>query len=119
MASAEQSGEALRDYSSPATWGDVEQVRHSLEAQITTQISEVKTQMAEMDGRLSMQTAEMDTRLQRQLAEVQSQVARLESGTEKQIARLETRLLRWSAGLAAAAGVAIIGFLVGILQAVD
>ena len=97
MTAAEQSGEPLRDYSSPATWGDVEQLRHSLGTQIDTQIGDVKTQ----------------------IAEVQTQMARLETRMERQLAGLETRLIRWSAGLAAAAGVAIIGFLVGILQAVD
>ncbi len=97
MTAAEQSGEPLRDYSSPATWGDVEQVRHSLGTQIDTQIGDVKTQ----------------------IAEVQTQMAQLETRMERQLAGLETRLIRWSAGLAAAAGVAIIGFLVGILQAVD
>ncbi len=104
MASAEQSGEALRDYSSPATWGDVEQVRHSLEAKIETQIADVKTQIAEMDGRIQTQMAEMETRL----------VTR----TEVRMSEMETRLMRWSAGLAAAAGLAMIGFLVGIIQAV-
>ena len=97
MTAAEQSGEPLRDYSSPATWGDVEQLRHSLGTQIDTQIGDVKTQ----------------------IAEVQTQMAQLETRIERQLAGLETRLIRWSAGLAAAAGVAIIGFLVGILQAVD
>ena len=97
MTAAEQSGEPLRDYSSPATWGDVEQLRHSLGTQIDTQIGDVKTQ----------------------IAEVQTQMAQLETRMERQLAGLETRLIRWSAGLAAAAGVAIIGFLVGILQAVD
>ena len=97
MTAAEQPGEPLRDYSSPATWGDVEQLRHSLGTQIDTQIGDVKTQ----------------------IAEVQTQMAQLETRMERQLAGLETRLIRWSAGLAAAAGVAIIGFLVGILQAVD
>ena len=90
MTTAQQSGEPQRDYSSPATWGDVEQVRVSLEARIDTSAAGVETQMAKMETRL-----------------------------ESQMARMETRLLRWSAGLAAAAGLAIIGFLVGVLQAVD
>ena len=73
MASAERSGELHRDYSSPATWGDIERVRLSLE----TKIAEVETQMA----------------------------------------RMETRLTRWSVG-AVAAGVAVIGVLLGILEAI-
>lgn len=97
MSAAQQSGEPHRDYSSSATWGDIEHARLSLEKQ-----------MAEMEGRL-----------QTEMATMQTQTAQLESRLERQIAGLETRLIRWSAGLAAAAGVAIIGFLVGILQAVD
>lgn len=108
MASAEQSGEPLRDYGSPATWGDVEQVRHSLGTQIDTQIAEVKAQMTGLEARVATQMAEM-----------QAQTAQLEAKMERQMAGLETRLIRWSAGLSAVAGVAIIGFLVGILQAVD
>lgn len=52
MTMAEQAGEPLRDFSSPATWGDLEQVRMSLDAKIDTQIAEVKTEMAEMETRL-------------------------------------------------------------------
>ena len=100
MASAEQSGEPLRDFSSPATWGDVEQVRLSLEARIDTQVAGVQTQMTTMQSRMEAHMTTMQSRM------------------EAQMARLEARLIRWSAGLAAAAGIAVIGFLVGILQAV-
>ena len=86
MSAAQQSGEPARDFGSPATWGDVEQARLSLEMQ---------------------------------LAELRTEVIRVEGRLERKLASTETRLIRWSAGLAAAAGVAIIGFLVGILQAVD
>ena len=123
MASTEQSGETHRDYGSPATWGDVEQVRTSLgtqmeaetaelKARIDTQIAGVKTQMAEMDGRIQVQMAEMDGR-------IQTQVAGLETRMDARISAMETRLMRWFAGMAAAGGLAIVGFLVGILQAVD
>ena len=101
MASAEQSGEPLRDFGSPATWGDVEQVRLSLEARIDTKVAGVQTQMTTMESRIEAQVTTMQSRM------------------EAQMARLEARLIRWSAGLAAAAGIAVIGFLVGILQAVD
>ena len=72
MAATDQSGDPHRDYGSPATWGDVERVRLSLEAQIAT----VETQMA----------------------------------------RMETRLTRWIVGVMAA-GVAFMGVLLGILEA--
>lgn len=41
MTSAEQAGEPIRDFSSPATWGDVERVRLTLE-----------TRMANLEARL-------------------------------------------------------------------
>lgn len=67
MTMAEQAGEPLRDFSSPATWGDLEQVRMSLDAKIDTQIAEVKTEMAEMETRLVTRMGEMETRLVRLL----------------------------------------------------
>ena len=116
MASAEQSGEALRDYSSPATWGDVEQVRHSL----GDQISDVKTQMAEMETRLETEIAgvktemvKMESRLELKNAETRAEVVAL--GT--QVAQVEMRLTRTFLG-AVAAGVAVLGVLFGIFQAV-
>lgn len=41
MATADQSGDSLRDFSSPATWGGVERVRLTLE-----------TRMANLEARL-------------------------------------------------------------------
>ena len=111
MASAEQSGEALRDYSSPATWGDLEQVRHSL----GDQIADVKTQMAEMETRLETEIAgvKMESRLELKNAETRAEVVAL--GT--QVAQVEMRLTRTFLG-AVAAGVAVLGVLFGIFQAV-
>ena len=141
MASAEQSGEALRDYSSPATWGDVEQVRHSL----GDQIADVKTQMAEMETRLETkiadvrtQVAGVETQLETKIAGVQTQVAGLRTEMVKmesrlelkdaetraevvalgtQVAQVEMRLTRTFLG-AVAAGVAVLGVLFGTFQAV-
>ncbi len=107
MTAAEQSGEPLRDYSSPATWGDVEQLRHSLGTQIDTQIADVKTQIATMETRIETRVAGMETRLETQIATME---------TER--AKMETRLTRLFLG-AVAGGVGAIGILVGILQAVD
>ena len=112
MASAEQSGEPLRDFGSPATWGDVEQVRLSLEARIDTQVAGVQTQMTTMQSRMEAQMTTMQSRME-------AQMTTMESRMEAQMARLEARLIRWSAGLAAAAGIAVIGVLVGVVQAVD
>ena len=134
MASAEQSGEALRDYSSPATWGDVEQVRHSL----GDQIADVKTQMAEMETRLETKIAEVqtqvagvETRLETKIAGVKTEMVKMESRLElrdaetraevvalgTQVAQVEMRLTRTFLG-AVAAGVAVLGVLFGIFQAV-
>ncbi len=104
MSAAQQSGEHARDYGSPATWGDVEHARQSTEVRIAG----VETQMAEME-----------TRLERKIGDLRTEMTAMEGRLERQIAGVETRLIRWSAGLAVAGGVAVIGFLVGILQAVD
>lgn len=116
MASAEQSGEALRDYSSPATWGDVEQVRHSLgdqmaemETRLETKIAEVQTQVAEV----KTEVVKMESRLELKNAETRAEVAAV--GT--QVAQVEMRLTRTFLG-AVAAGVAVLGVLFGIFQAV-
>ena len=50
---------------------------------------------------------------------LERQLAEMEGRLDTKMAAMETRLIRWSAGLAVAGGVAIVGFLVGILQAVD
>ncbi|MCY3506099.1 MAG: hypothetical protein OXH41_08055 [Chloroflexi bacterium] len=140
MASAEQSGETLRDFSSPATWGDVEQVRLSLETKIDTSIADVKTQMAEVETRLVSRIVGLETQVESRFGALETQVesrfgalerqgenrssgleARLsefETGLERRLAQLEVRLTRLFLG-AVAAGVAVLGVLVGILQAVD
>ena len=99
MTSAEQSGEPLRDFSSPATWGDVEQVRLSLGAKIETEIAGVRTEMAD---------------IRTEIAGVRAEGADIRT----EMARMETRLIRWFAG-ATGASVGVIGVLFGIFQAVD
>ena len=140
MASAEQSGEPLRDYGSPATWGDVEQVRQSLGAQIDTQIADVKTQMAEMQTQIAQQMAQLETRMEARLAGMETQLETRLAGMDTRLetrlagmdtrletrmaamdterARMETRLTRLFLG-AVAGGVTVIGILIGIVQAVD
>jgi hypothetical protein len=111
MVSAEQSGEPLRDFGSPATWGDVERVRTSLDAKIDTQIAEVMAQMAEMETRLVTRIGESE-------AGLGARMASLEAGLDTKLAQLEMRLTRMFLG-AVAAGVAVLGVLFGIFQAVD
>ncbi len=133
MTSAEQSGESLRDFSSPAAWGDVEQVRTSLEkkidsgiaevkvqiSEVQAQVAEVRTEMARLETRLERRFGGLEGQLESQGSQLNSRIDGLEGRVDTAIAGLETRLLRWSAGLAVAAGVSVIGFLVGILQTID
>lgn len=80
MAATEQSSEPRRDYASPATWGDVESVRHEV--------------------------LRVENGLERKIAEVRTEMA-----------RMEMRLIRWTVATMLA-GVAAIGVLYGILEAV-
>ena len=122
MTMAEQAGEPLRDFSSPATWGDLEQVRMSLDAKIDMQIADVKAQMAEMEVRLVTRMSEIETglvtRTGKSEAGLGEHMAILEAGLDTKLAELEMRLTRMVLG-AVAAGVAVLGVLFGILQAVD
>ncbi len=132
MASAEHSGEPLRDFSSPATWGDVEQMRTSLETRIDTgiadvkvqvsdvqaEVAEVRTELARLETRLVGQMAEMETRSEARTGGIASSLSRLDARVDSRLAEMEVRLTRMFLG-AAAAGVAVLGVLIGILQAVD
>ena len=94
MALPERTDEQDRDYASPATWGDVESVRHSMETRLTTESAEVKVQLA---------------RLEAQIAE-----ARAEAKAENAKTRADlTRLILVGGGI----GVAILAGLQGIIQA--
>ncbi len=91
MAAAEQSSDPRRDYASPATWGDVESVRH---------------EVVRVESGLSAEIARVESRIDTGLAEVRMEMA-----------RMETRLIRWTV-TTMLAGVAAIGVLIGILEAV-
>ena len=94
----------------------------SLDAKIDTQIAEVKAQMAEMETRLVTRMGEGEARLGERMATLESglgeRTATLEAGLDTKLAELETRLTRMFLG-AVAAGVAVLGVLFGIFQAVD
>ena len=122
MSAAQQSGEQARHYGSPATWGDVEHARQSTEVRIAgveTQVAQLETRQETRIAGVETQMAEMETRLERKIGDLRTEMTAMEGRLERQMAGVETRLIRWSAGLAVAGGVAVIGFLVGILQAVD
>lgn len=94
----------------------------SLDAKIDTQIAEVKTEMAEMEVRLVTRMGEIETGLVTRMGESEAglgeRMAILEAGLDTKLAELEMRLTRMVLG-AVAAGVAVLGVLFGILQAVD
>lgn len=124
MATAEQSDDTFRDYSSPATWGDVERVRLSVETQIATRTADLETQIAGLEMKVTAKTADLETQLATTKADLEKQIATRTAGLEKQIAALHTqsarseaRLTRWMVA-AVAGGVGAMGLLLGILEAV-
>lgn len=110
MATAEQSDDTFRDYSSPATWGDVERVRLSVETQIATRTADLETHLV-------TRTADLETQLATTKADLEKQIATTKADLETQAARAEARLTRWIVG-AVAGGVGAMGLLLGILEAV-
>ena len=102
MAATEQSSEPRRDYASPATWGDVESVRH--------EVADLRADVARIETGLHAEIGRVENRLERKidtgLAEVRTDMA-----------RMEVRLIRWTVATMLA-GVAAIGVLYGILEAV-
>ena len=71
-------------------------------------LAEVRTEIANLDTRLSTQIANLDTRLSTQIAEVRSEIG-----------NLEARLIKWIIGtVVTTAGVtaAIAGVVVGVLR---
>ena len=106
MAATEQSSEPRRDYASPATWGDVESVRH----EVARVESSLRADIARVESGLREEIVRVENRLERKidtgLAEVRTEMA-----------RMEMRLIRWTVATMLA-GVAAIGVLYGILEAV-
>lgn len=130
MAAAEQSTEEpRRDYASPATWGDVEQVRHALSLQIAQLESATTARIAQLESATTTRIAELESATQVQIAEVKADIAQLDARTEKRIAEVkadiarlemliaerETRLIRWMAATAGA-GVAFLSLLIALLE---
>ena len=102
MAAAEQSSEPRRDYASPATWGDVESVRHEvadLRADVSRGESSLRAEIARVEHKL-------ESKIDSGLAEVRSEMV-----------RMEMRLIRWIVATMLG-GVAALGVLYGVLEAV-
>lgn len=53
MTAAEQSSEPRRDYASPATWGDVESVRH--------EVADLRSDVARMESSLDARITQVES----------------------------------------------------------
>ena len=109
MAATEQSSEPRRDYASPATWGDVESVRH--------EVADLRADVARVESSLSADIARVESGLHAEIARVESKFDTGLAEVRMEMARMEMRLIRWTVATMLA-GVAAIGVLYGILEAV-
>ena len=109
MATTEQSGEPRRDYASPATWGDVESVRH--------EVADLRADVARVESSLSADISRVESGLHAEIARVESKFDTGLAEVRMEMARMEMRLIRWTVATMLA-GVAAIGVLYGILEAV-
>ena len=145
MTAAEQSSEPRRDYASPATWGDVESVRHevadlradvarlesglhsevsrvekSLDARITQVESSLNARITQVESSLNARITQVESGLRSEIVQAESrQDRKLDAGLNElrvEMARMETRLIRWTVA-AVVASTASIGALIGILEA--
>lgn len=134
MTAAEQSSEPRRDYASPATWGDVESVRHevadlradvarvesSLNARITQVESGLHSEISRVESNLNARITQVESGLRSEIVQAESrQDRKLDAGLNElrvEMARMETRLIRWTVA-AMVASTAAIGALIGILEA--
>ena len=113
MAATEQSSEPRRDYASPATWGDVESVRH--------EVADLRADVSRIESSLHAEIARVETGLRAEIGRVEDKLERkIDTGLAEvrtEMARMEMRLIRWTVATMLA-GVGAIGILYGILEAV-
>ena len=83
----------------------------NLDTRLSTQIAEVRTEVAGLDTRLSTQIANLDTRLSTQIAELRTEQRTQTAEVRTEIASLETRLIRWMVGTVLATGALTMGIL--------
>jgi len=124
MAAAEQSSEPRRDYASPATWGDVESVRHEvadLRADVSRVESSLRADVSRVESSLHADVSRVESSLRAEIARVENRLERkIDTGhaeVRTEMARMETRLIRWTVATMLA-GMAALGVLYGILEAV-
>ena len=91
-AQADAITDALREFT--------ERGDHVTSDQFKAGLAEVRTEIANLDTRLSAQIANLDTRLSTQIA-----------GVRTEIASLETRLIRWMVGTVVATAALTVGIL--------
>ena len=109
MTAAEQSSEPRRDYASPATWGDVESVRH--------EVADLRSDVARMESGLNARITQVESGLDARVTPVESGLrGDAFEGLRLEIERMGTRLIRWVVATVAAS-TASIGALIGILEA--
>ena len=123
MTAAEQSSEPRRDYASPATWGDVESVRHEvadLRSDVARMESSLHSEISRVESSLNARITQVESGLRSEIAQVESrQDRKLDAGLSElrvEMARMETRLIRWMVA-AVVASTASLGVLIGILEA--
>ena len=113
MAATEQSSEPQRDYASPATWGDVESVRH--------EVADLRADVSRIEASLHAEIARVETGLRAEIGRVENKLERkIDTGLAEvrtEMARMEMRLIRWTVATMLV-GVGAIGVLIGILEAV-
>ena len=76
----------------------------ALDTRLSTQVGEVRTEIAALDTRLSTQIAALDTRLSTQLADLRTEQRTANAGLEARISAMEARLTWRIVGGVAAVG---------------
>ena len=74
-------------------------------------LAEVRTEIANLDTRLSAQIAELRTDQRTQLAELRTEQRTEIAGVRAEIAHFETRLIRWMVGTVIATATLTVGIL--------
>ena len=90
-----------------------------MRAEQRAEIAEVRTEIANLDTRLSGQIANLDTRLSGQIANLDTRLSGQIAEVRSEIGNLEARLIKWIIGTVVATAsvtVAIAGVVVGVLR---
>ena len=77
--------------------------------QFTAGLSEVRTEIAALDTRLSTQIANLDTRFSTQIADLRTEQRAQTAEVRTEVAAIETRLIRWMVGTVLATATLTVG----------